>query len=149
MVAGMLYRGLFNVSNAAPDTSRSSQMRVTIELLPDGDEALARPLAAMTIANDDTGTPLNGHYDVTLTHFRRYGSIFKGTARLEDFDHERPAVDLVAAAPSVINPFKRGMASFAENEEPGTSKGKRRFDAKAGRVKIVPDFDEPRDANPT
>ena len=121
-------------------------LRVTIELLPEGDEALARPLATMSIANDGTGTALNGHYDVTLTHFQRDGSIFAKTARLEDFDRERPAVDLVAAALSIVNPLKRGMASFVDKEvKPGPSMGKRCFGALTGHAKIAPGFDDPAD----
>jgi hypothetical protein len=87
-------------------------LRVTIELLPDGDADLARTLAVMTVANDDTGTPMNGHYDVTLTHLDADGSTFTKTARVANFDRDRPAVDLVTAALSVVNPIKRGMASF-------------------------------------
>ena len=30
-------------------------LRVTVELLPDGDAEIARTLAVMTVANDDTG----------------------------------------------------------------------------------------------
>lgn len=87
-------------------------LRVTIELLPEGDATLARTLAVMTVANDDTGTPMNGHYDVNLTYIEPDGSTFTKTARVADFDRDRPAVDLVAAALSVVNPLKRGMASF-------------------------------------
>lgn len=66
----------------------------------------------MTVANDDTGTPLNGHYEVKLTHIEPDGSTFTKIARVADFDRDRPAVDLVAAALSMVNPLKRGMPSF-------------------------------------
>jgi hypothetical protein len=89
-------------------------LRVTIELLPDGDAELARMLAVMTVANDDTGTPMNGHYDVDLTYIEPNGTTFTKTARVSDCDRDRPAVDLVAAALSAVNPLKRGMASFAD-----------------------------------
>ncbi len=48
-------------------------LRVTIEMLPDGDEESAQLIGHLTIANDDTGTPLNGHYDTQLTTFDRHG----------------------------------------------------------------------------
>lgn len=92
-------------------------LRVTIELLPDGDETLALELATMTVRNDGTGTPWNGHYDVTLINFEHDGSTFTKTARLPDFDCERPAVDLVAAALSVVRPLKRTMSSFTTDSE--------------------------------
>jgi len=94
-------------------------LRVTIELLPDGDAELTRTLAVMTVANDDTGTPMNGHYDVELTHIEADGTTFTKTARVADFDRDRPAVDLVAAALSVVNPLKRGMAGFDDRHETG------------------------------
>ena len=92
-------------------------LRVTIELLPDGDEELARRVASMTIANDDTGSLYNGHYDVQLTYFNRDGSTFTKTGRINDFDRERPAVDLVTAALSVVNPLKRAMAMPSDGEQ--------------------------------
>ena len=55
---------------------------------------------------------MNGHYDVDLTYIEPNGTTFTKTARVSDFDRDRPAVDLVAAALSVVNPLKRGMASF-------------------------------------
>ena len=45
-------------------------LRVMIELLRDGDEALVRTPASMTtVSNEDTGTLHNGHYDLQLTNF--------------------------------------------------------------------------------
>jgi hypothetical protein len=89
-------------------------LRVTIELLPDGDADLVRQLARLDVTNDSTGTAWNGRYDVTLTHFLRDGTTYTRTGRLEDFDRERPAVDLVVAALSVVNPVRRGMAMFPD-----------------------------------
>ena len=86
-------------------------LRVTIELLPDGDEEAARLLGKLTIANDDTGTPLNGHYDTQLTTFDHYGGSFVRTGRVEDFNRERSAVDLVMFALETLNPLRRSMTA--------------------------------------
>ncbi|GAB2871667.1 hypothetical protein GCM10027093_04130 [Paraburkholderia jirisanensis] len=91
-------------------------LRVTVELFPDGDEALARPIAQLSIVNDDTGTAWTGHYDVMLTYFERDGATFTRTVRLQNFDRERPAMDLVAAALSVVHPVRRGMAMFPQSK---------------------------------
>lgn len=42
-------------------------IRVTIELLPHGDESQARHLGTIFISNDDTGTDDWGSYNVRLT----------------------------------------------------------------------------------
>lgn len=42
-------------------------LRVTIELLPQGDESRARTIGVVEIANDLTGTFDYGNYDVRLT----------------------------------------------------------------------------------
>jgi hypothetical protein len=78
-------------------------------MLPDGDEESARLLGQLTIANDDTGTPLNGHYDTQLTTFDRHGGSLVRTGRVEDFNRERGAVDLVMFALATLNPIKRSM----------------------------------------
>ena len=41
-------------------------IRVTIQLIPRGDESKARTLGTMEIVNDATGTPDVGNYDGTL-----------------------------------------------------------------------------------
>jgi hypothetical protein len=56
-------------------------LRVTIELLLDGGAELARTLAVIMVANDDTGTPMNGHYDVKLTHIEADGSTHESRTR--------------------------------------------------------------------
>jgi len=85
-------------------------LRITIELLPDGDEEAAHSLGQLTIANDDTGTPLNGHYDTQLTTFDRDGGSFVRTGRVENFNRERSAVDLVMFALEGLNPLRRSGA---------------------------------------
>jgi hypothetical protein len=84
-------------------------LRVTIEMLPDGDEEAVRLLGQMAIANDGTGTPLNGHYETQLTTFDRYGGSFARTGRVEDFNRERSAIDLVMFALETLNPITRSM----------------------------------------
>jgi len=99
-------------------------LRVTIELLPDGDEEAARVLGQMTIANDDTGTAFNGHYDTQLTTFDRDGGSFVRTGRVEDFNRERSAVDLVMFALETLNPLRRSGAMLrAPQHEDETPRG--------------------------
>jgi hypothetical protein len=97
--------------DAAPtDTSyETTMLRVTIELLPEGYEEAARSLGELTITNDDSGTPLNGHYDTQLTTFDRDGGSFVRHGRVENFNRERSAVDLVMFALEKLNPLRRSM----------------------------------------
>lgn len=47
---------------------------VKVELWPHGNEANARTLGRIEIANDGTGTLTHGNYDVRLSHSGRYSS---------------------------------------------------------------------------
>jgi hypothetical protein len=87
-------------------------LRVTVELIPNGDEEGKRKLAQLDIVNDGTGTAWNGHYDVLLTQFERDGTAFVTTERLRDFDRDMPALHLVSDALSAVSPIKRTMSSF-------------------------------------
>ena len=59
-------------------------LRVTIKLLPDGDEALARTPASMTVANDDSGTRLNGRYEFEVeAHLPLFGLLVRYKGWLE------------------------------------------------------------------
>ena len=49
--------------------------------------------------------------------FERDGTPFTKTGRVTDFDRERPAVDLVAAALWVVNPLRRGIAISVDREQ--------------------------------
>lgn len=62
-------------------------LRVTIEVLPEGDDTRDRTLALMmTIANEGTGTATNGQYDVQLVYVERDGSTFTKTAPVTDYE---------------------------------------------------------------
>lgn len=61
-------------------------IRITIELLPGGDESKARPLGAIGIANDGTGTKALGNYDVVLLHSN--GKEAWRTGRVEGFPRD-------------------------------------------------------------
>lgn len=53
------------------------------------------------VTNNHTDTRNNRPYDMQLTQVECDGSTFTKTTRLDDFNRERPAVDLVSAALSV------------------------------------------------
>lgn len=86
-------------------------LRVTIELVRDGDELLTQKLAQLDIVNDQTGTAWTGHYNAQLTLFERDGDTFVKTARIEDFDRHMPPVVLVSYALARLEPYKRTLSS--------------------------------------
>ena len=47
-------------------------VRITIELIPDGDETQAKPLGKIVIVNDGTGTETAGNYTAEIGHTGRY-----------------------------------------------------------------------------
>lgn len=59
-------------------------LRITIELLPHGDESQARHMGTAVIANDGTGTAEVGNYDVSLSTFDSPDKIWK-RARVKGF----------------------------------------------------------------
>ncbi len=91
-------------------------LRVRIELVPDGDEALAKPLASIDIINDGGGTEVTGHYNAVLKEaWRGVGdepAIYLTEAKIHDVDREliRP-VQLVSIALQVLAPIKRTTAT--------------------------------------
>lgn len=62
-------------------------IRVTIELVPYGDEARAEVLHEILIANDGSGTLARGNYAASLT--RRSSAAVWKTARVDDFPRQR------------------------------------------------------------
>jgi hypothetical protein len=52
-------------------------IRVTVELLPKGDESRKRHIGSIEIANDGTGTALKGNYMVRLAKFGRPEATWK------------------------------------------------------------------------
>ena len=69
-------------------------LKVTLEIVPFGDERLKRRLGVLEIANDGSGTALSGSYDLRLD-----GVTMK---RLEAFDRTRGAWALVHEATRLI-----------------------------------------------
>ena len=65
-------------------------IRVTIQLLPKGDESRARTLGTLEIANDATGTPELGNYDGTL--HAEYTGPGGRKARVEGFRRQKQSV---------------------------------------------------------
>lgn len=99
-----------------PGASKS-MLRVRIELVPDGDEALTTMVAELEIANDGSGTAFTGNYAATLREFsarpRGKSEIHETRAAIHDVERDlvRPA-QLVGVALSVLAPMKRTMSSF-------------------------------------
>jgi len=59
-------------------------IRVTIEMLPHGDESRKRHLGTAIIANDGTGTATQGNYNIRLSRRGQPDSVWK-TGRLTGF----------------------------------------------------------------
>ncbi len=73
-------------------------IRVTVELLPHGDESRKRHLGTATIANDGTGTTTHGNYNIRLSRRGQPDSVWK-TGRLTGFQRKRLLVwDLLLLA---------------------------------------------------
>jgi hypothetical protein len=95
---------------------------VKVELWPQGDASKAEKLGEVRIANDGTGTPARGNYNVELAHSGRYagkpGVWRKG--RVEGYDRVglSPYHLVVAALESALGAW-RGRASA-----PGAQRGK-------------------------
>lgn len=65
-------------------------IRITIQLIPKGDESRARTLGTMEIANDGTGTQDIGNYDATL--HAEYTPSTGRKARVEGFRRKKQSV---------------------------------------------------------
>jgi hypothetical protein len=87
-------------------------IKVTVELVPDGDELLTKTLAVLSIANDNSGTSMTGNYDLTLIQYDRQGGSFKTEGRLTDYDRDKPVAILVRRAFEQIVKDPRGMACW-------------------------------------
>ena len=62
-------------------------LRITVELVPWGDDYLARPIGKMFIGNDSSGTLEEGNYFVKASHMSQDGKVItrevKGFPRKE------------------------------------------------------------------
>lgn len=78
-------------------------IRVTVELVPKGDESKASRLSVMTIENDGTGTEAVGNYDVAIRSWPappgQGGGGVQARGRVEGFARqERAVLELVELA---------------------------------------------------
>jgi hypothetical protein len=96
-------------------------LRVTVELLPKGNEALARKLATLEIANDGTGTQDVGHYKGTL--HAEYTPASGRTGRVLEFNRRRQSVwSLVGAFLKLFghtthSPSKMTVTSYEQKQD--------------------------------
>ena len=67
-------------------------LRVTVELVPFGDEAKLETIATMVIANDNTGNLYTSNYETWLRDYRFSKDKF---ARLADFDRGQTVWELI------------------------------------------------------
>lgn len=92
-------------------------LKVRIELVPDGDEALVTTVAELTIANDGAESAFTGSYTANLREFpvRPLGRPDVHETHVVICDVERDLVrpaQLVGIALSLLAPLKRTMSSF-------------------------------------
>lgn len=95
-------------------------LKVTIELLPYGDQIRTQVLGEMTISNAGGADVDVGDYDVVLTEYhvdraKEVVSQFRTVARIEGLERDilRPA-QLVGAALNLVVPLKRTMQSSSD-----------------------------------
>lgn len=65
-------------------------LRVTVELIPHGDESHKRELARMEIANDGSGDSATGNYDGVL--FAEYTTLCGRHGRVTGFHRQKQSV---------------------------------------------------------
>ncbi len=95
-------------------------LKVTIELLPNGDQTRAQVLGEITIANTGGAGIDIGDYEVVLTEYHRdtakaVVSQFRTVAFIQGLERDilRPA-QLVGAAINLVAPLKRTMHSSSD-----------------------------------
>ena len=87
-------------------------LRVTIELVPKGDEERCRHLGTVEIANDGTGDAATGNYAVRLAKFGRPGETWmKGAVRGFDRIRRGPYDLLLQCMLATVGP-RNGMRLF-------------------------------------
>lgn len=95
-------------------------LRVTIEIIPNGDTKRTRTLAQIDIVNDETGSEWDGHYTAHLQQFShaagRGSAVYHQYAEIRDIERDMVhPVQLTAVALDVFAPpLKRTMAMFGE-----------------------------------
>jgi len=90
-------------------------IKVTIELIPDGDDDRAKILGVLSIVNDGSVTSLNGNYDLALVQYDRRGESYETSGRLTDYDRDKPAVVLVRRAFDQMVKDVRSMTHLPPN----------------------------------
>ena len=95
-------------------------LRVTIEVIPDGDSERTRTLAQLDIVNDETASEWVGHYTAHLQHFSHAAgggsAVDHQYAEIRNIERDMVhPVQLTAVALNVFAPpLKRTMAMFGE-----------------------------------
>jgi hypothetical protein len=89
-------------------------IRVTVELLPHGNEIAKRTLAVMEIANDGTGTQTTGNYNATLVAEYTRGR----HGRVEGFNRKQQSVcSLVGAFLKLFGHTKHSPKLMSQGEQ--------------------------------
>jgi hypothetical protein len=85
-------------------------IRVTIQMIPRGDETKARHLGTVEIANDGTGNAQSGNYKVRLSRMDSATNAWK-TGAITGFDRIRrgPHDLLLMALLSIVGPRNRRL----------------------------------------
>lgn len=84
-------------------------LRITVELVPYGDETRKRHLGTCEIANDASGTPTRGNYNIAFLQRGNARRVWKKT-RVEDFPRTRlGAWDLLFRALQTIVGSRNGQ----------------------------------------
>lgn len=94
-------------------------LKITIEIIPNGEPERAKCVGELEIVNDDTGNECTGHYDfVYRTFSERFGHESVAVARGHIADVERDIIrpeQLAGVAFGLIAPIKKTMSSWHES----------------------------------
>ena len=74
-------------------------IRVTIQMVPNGDETKTRLLGTILITNDGTGNENYGNYEAAISHTGKYLGVAKEpyqTSRVEKFKRTSSVYNLIA-----------------------------------------------------
>ena len=97
-------------------------LRVTVELIPDGDDERRRTLGRLEIENVSAESLTTGVYRLIMDEFDEripgHRSTFRTIAELENVERDivRP-MQLIGMAMSVMAPVKRTMHSFEDGPQ--------------------------------
>jgi hypothetical protein len=92
-------------------------IRVTIEMLPKGDESRKRHLGTVEIANDGTGSALRGNYKVRLSKWGRPATDWM-TGAVKDFARrsQGPYDLLLRALIATVGPRSKRLVQMLDED---------------------------------